>query len=244
MNLLGKVALITGASRGIGRAIAERLGEDGASIIVHYAEGADQAAETVSAIQASGGNAHALQADLSKLEDIRRLFRQSIDHFGKMDIFVQNPALFKPARILEVSEEDFDAAFALNAKGTFFGLQEAARRIQDHGRIIFISTCSTQMSLPGFSVYVGSKAAGEQFARALAHEVAERGITVNTVSPGFTVTDMLPKDPAWRKMGADMSVFKRLGQPDDIADVVAFLVSDQARWITGQNIQACGGVVM
>ena len=114
----------------------------------------------------------------------------------------------------------------------------------DGGRIINISSCSTAMSLPGFAVYVGSKAAGEQFARALAKELGGRSITVNTVSPGFTETDMLPQDPEWRKMGAQMAALGRLGQADDIADVVAFLISEQGKWITGHNIQACGGVVL
>jgi 3-oxoacyl-[acyl-carrier protein] reductase len=242
--LTGKVAIVTGSSRGIGRAIAERLGKDGASVVVNYVRNADKSREVVSAIEAAGGRALAVRADMSQIADVRRLFQETLDHFGRLDILVNNAGLFQPHSIAEVTEDEFDAAFALNAKGAFFAFQEAARRMGDGGRIINISSCSTAMSLPGFAVYVGSKAAGEQFARALAKEIGGRSITVNTVSPGFTETDMLPQDPEWRKMGAQMSALGRLGQVDDIADVVAFLISEQGKWITGHNIQACGGVVM
>jgi 3-oxoacyl-[acyl-carrier protein] reductase len=242
--LSGKVAIITGSSRGIGRAIAERLGKDGASVVVNYVRSADRSREVVSAIEAAGGRALAVRADMSQIGDVRRLFRETFEHFGRLDILVNNAALFQPHPIVEVTEDEFDAAFALNAKGTFFVFQEAALRIGDGGRIINISSCSTAMSLPGFAVYVGSKAASEQFTKTLAKELGGRGITVNSVSPGFTETDMLPKDPEWRKMGAQMSALGRLGQADDIADIVAFLISEQGKWITGHNIQACGGVVM
>lgn len=175
--------------------------------------------------------------------DVRRLFQETADHFGHLSILVNNAGIDQFGPVPEVTEAQFDATFAVNAKGTFFILQEAARRIEDGGRIINISSCATAMTLPGLAVYMGSKAAGEQFAKSLARELVGRSITVNSVSPGFTETDMLPEDPEWRKMGARMSAFGRLGKPEDIADV-AFLVSEQARWITGQNIQACGGVVM
>jgi 3-oxoacyl-[acyl-carrier protein] reductase len=243
-TLKGKVAIVTGSSRGIGRGIAERLGKEGASVVVNYARGADQASQVVSAIEAAGGQALAVQADMTKTADIRRLFERTLDHFGRLDILVNNAGIFRGAPVAEVAEEEFDAIFALNAKGTFFALQEAARRLEDRGRIVNISSCSTAMSFPGFAVYVGTKAAGEQFAKTLAKELGGRGITVNSVSPGYTVTDMLPQDVKWRETGAQMSAFGRLGQPADIADVVAFLVSGQAQWITGQNVQACGGVVM
>jgi 3-oxoacyl-[acyl-carrier protein] reductase len=242
--LTGKIAIVTGSSRGIGRAVAERLAKEGASVVVNYIQDADRAKGVVSAIEAAGARALAVQADMSQITDVRRLFGETLDHFGCLDILVNNAGRFQPHPIADVTEDEFDAAFALNAKGAFFAFQEAARRMRDGGRIINISSCSTAMSLAGFAVYVGSKAAGEQFARTLAKELGGRGITVNTVSPGFTETDMLPQDPEWRTMGAQMSPLGRLGQPEDIADVVAFLVGEQGRWITGQNLQACGGVVM
>jgi 3-oxoacyl-[acyl-carrier protein] reductase len=243
-SLIGKVAIVTGASRGIGRAIAERLGNEGASIVVNYVQDARSAKAVVEAIASAGSQALAVRADMSKLPDVRHLFEATADHFGRLDILVNSAGMFMMKSLSEVTEEDFDAMFAVNAKGTFFALQEAARRIGPGGRIINISSCSTEMMFAGASLYVGSKAAGEQFTKTLAKELGGRNITVNSVSPGFTVTDMLPKDVAWREMGAQLSAFGRLGQPAEVADVVAFLVSDQAGWVTGQNIQACGGVVM
>lgn len=241
-SLGGKVAIVTGSSKGIGRAIAKRLGRDGAGVVVNYCSSKKEAMELVSQLKDGGTDAIAVQADVSRVDDIRRLFDQAIEHFHRLDILVHNPALFQPKPMAQVTEEEFDTAFSLNAKGTFFALKEAASKMEQGGRIVYVSSCSTSGSFPGFSVYVGSKAAGEQFARTLAQEVGDRGITVNIVSPGFTETDMLPKDPAWRKMGADMSPFKRLGKPEEVANVVAFLVSKEAGWITGENIRASGGV--
>ena len=160
-----------------------------------------------------------------------------------LDIAVTNAGVARWGPVAEIGEDDFDAVFQLNAKGTFFALAEAARRISDGGRIINVTSSATAMSIPGLALYVGSKAAGEQFAKTLARELGPRRVTVNNISPGFTETDMLPADPGYRSMAAGMSPLGRLGQVDDIADVVAFLVSDDARWITGQNIQAGGGVV-
>lgn len=242
-TLSGKVAIVTGSSRGIGRAIAERLAQDGASVVINYARSADKAKEAIAGIEARGGQALALQADMSQVKDIRHLFQATVDHFGHLDILVNNAglAVYKP--LAEVTEEEFDATFTLNARGTFFALQEAARRMADGGRIVSISTGGTVSASPTASFYAGSKAAVEQFTKALAKEIGGRGITVNVVSPGFTDTEMLANNPQFKEKGAKMSPLGRLGQPADVADVVAFLVSEQARWLTGQNIQAGGGVV-
>lgn len=243
MSLHGKVALITGASSGIGRGIAERLAQEGAAVIINYGKSADKAHAVVRAIESGGGKALAVQADVSRVKDIRRLFQDTLGHFGRIDIVVANSGLFNQKTLLETTEEDFDAMFALNAKGTFFTLQEAGTHLQDGGRIIFISSGATAMSYPGAAVYKGSKAAGEQFVQTLAKELGPRQITVNTVSPGFTETEMLPKDQAFRESGINMSALGRLGQPRDIADVVYFLVSEEGGWITGNNIQAGGGII-
>ena len=243
--LIGKIAIVTGASRGIGRAIAERLAQDGASIVVNYAQRPDQAKEVVSVIEAQGGKAIAVQSDISQIADIRRLFLETVDFFGHLDILVNNArtSAFKP--LAEVSEAEFDVQFALNAKGTFFAMQEAARRIADGGRIVNISTLGTVNSAAGAGVYTGSKAAVEQFTMSAAKELGERGITVNTVSPGVTDTELFNKEapPNVKAQAAQLSPLGRMGQPQDIADVVAFLVSEQARWITGQNIHVSGGAV-
>ena len=241
-SLDGKVALVTGASRGIGRAIAERLARAGAMVVVNYARSADAAREVVPAKEATGGRAAAVQADVSRVEDVRRLVRETVERFGRLDILVNNAgtAVYKP--LVEAMEEDFDKTFALNARGTFFAMQEAARRMADGGRIVSLSTGGTVAGAPGASFYAGSKAAVEQFTKALAKEIGGRGITVNAVSPGFTDTDMLGDNPQFKEMGAQLSPLGRLGRPEDVADVVGFLASEEARWITGQNVQAGGGV--
>lgn len=245
VELTGKVAIVTGASRGIGRAIAERLTQDGISVVVNYAKSADKAKEVVSVIETKGGKALAVQADMSKVADVRRLFKQTIDRFGRLDILVNNAAVFWTKPLADVTEEEYDALYALNAKGPFFALQEATRLIKDGGRIVNISTDGTRLTFPGTAAYLGTKAALEQFTKVLAIELGGRGITVNTVSPGFTDTEMIANAEArFREMGAQMSPLGRLGKPEDIADVVAFVVGEQGRWLTGQNIHAGGGVVM
>ena len=208
MSLQGKVAIITGASSGIGRGIAERLAQEGVAVIVNYGKSADKAQSVVRTIEAKGGKAVAVQADISKVADIRRLFQDALPHFGRIDIVIANAGIFNQKPLMETSEEEYDSMFALNTKGTFFTLQEAGRHLQNGGRIIFISSGATAMSFPGAAVYKGSKSAGEQFVATLAKELGTRQITVNTVSPGFTETDMLPKTtrsekPAWRCLHLD-----------------------------------------
>jgi 3-oxoacyl-[acyl-carrier protein] reductase len=241
-GLHGKTAIVTGASGGIGRAIAERLAHEGATVVVNYGMSADKAKAVVAGIESKGGTAIAVQADMSRVEEVRRLIRESVQHLGRLDILVNNAgmALFKPLE--ETLEEEFDRVLALNTKGPYFAMQEAAKVMVNGGRIVNISTDGTHMGFPGVTAYLASKGALEQITKGLAHELASKGITVNTVSPGFTETAMLPD--AFRETGAQMSPLKRLGTPEDIADVVLFIVSDQARWLTGQNIHASGGVVM
>jgi 3-oxoacyl-[acyl-carrier protein] reductase len=241
--LTGKVALVTGAGRGIGRAIAERLGEDGASVIVNYNASENLAQEAVSAIVARGGQALALQADISKLSEVRRLFQEAEDHLGKLDILINNAGIGYLRPTAEITEEEFDRPFALNTKGTFFALQEAARRMRDGGRIVSLSTGATIAITPGFGAYAGSKAAVEQFSLALAKELGPRGITVNTVLPGIVDTGNLVFPDEVVAQLIQQTPLGRLGQPRDIADIVAFLVSDQARWMTGQTIRAGGGLI-
>ena len=241
-SLAGKVAIVTGASRGIGRAIAERLGRDGASIVVNYAARREHADAAVAAIEASGARAIAVQGDMGRLADIERLFGTAEEAFGQPHIVVSNAAtsFFKPHA--EVTEEDFDRMFGLNAKGVFFVLQQAARRVADNGRIINISSGGTAGSAPGGGLYTGSKAAGEQYVMALARELGPRGVAVNSVLPGLTDTEgvTLPREMLPQVIA--MTPFGRLGQPADIADAVAFLAGDDARWITGQNIRVSGGL--
>ncbi|GIW56001.1 MAG: 3-ketoacyl-ACP reductase [Nitrospiraceae bacterium] len=243
-SLTGKVAIVTGASRGIGRAIAERLARDGATVVVNYSQSAEAAGQVVADIEAKGGTAVAVQVDMSNVPEVRRLVQDTVKRFGRLDILVNNAGMFTYKPLIETTEEEFDHIFNLNTKGPYFAMQEAARVINDGGRIINISTDGTHLGFAGATAYLGSKGALEQFTKGLAHELAPKGVTVNTVSPGYTITDMLPADPAFRRIGEQASPLKRLGTPEDIADVVAFVVSEEARWLTGQNLHAGGGVVM
>jgi len=241
--LVNKVAIVTGASRGIGRAIAEQLGRDGASVTINYTRSADKAQEVVAVIEAEGGQALAVQTDMSKVTDIRRLFQQTVDHFGHLDILVNNASIFgTPSPVAEVTEEEFDTLFTLNVRGVFFALQEAARCMRNGGRIVNISSSVTIHTQAGIAVYAASKGAVKQFTQVAAIELGKRGITVNSVLPGPTETDGFSVTPPEKqKAAAQSSPFNRLGHPSDIADIVAFLVREEARWLTGQHILANGG---
>ena len=239
-TLAGRVALITGGSRGIGRAAAERLAADGAAVAINYARDEAAARETVASIEAGGGRAIAVRADVSKVAEIERLFEGVEERLGQIDIVVANAATFVMKPVAELTEEEFDRVFELNAKGVFFVLQQAARRVGDRGRIIVTSTGGTRMLFRDNAVYLGSKGAVEQFVRGLAQELGDREITVNAVLPGFTDTGMLPDRD--RAIAESSSPFGRMGQPRDVGDVVAFLAGPDARWVTGQLVGAGGGV--
>ena len=241
-SLSGKVAIVTGASNGIGRAIAERIAEEGAIVVVNYSKSSDKAQQVVVGIQARGGKALAVQADMSQVGDARRLVIDTLKQFNRLDILINNAGKFMPKSLDETTEEDFDGVIALNAKGPYFAMQEAAKALKDGGRIVNISTGGTQLNFPGATAYLGSKAALEQYTKGLAQELAPKGVTVNCVSPGFTETGMMTEE--YRQIGIQLSPMKRLGVPKDIADVVAFIVSEEARWLTGQTIQVGGGIVM
>jgi 3-oxoacyl-[acyl-carrier protein] reductase len=241
LSFRGKSALVTGSSRGIGRAIAERLADDGAAVVINYARNKQPAQATVNRILEQGGKAVAIGADISKPAEVRRMFSEAENAIGRLDIVVANAGVHIEKSLIENSEADYDYIFDINVKGVFFTLQEAARRVRDGGRIVVVSTGGTKMHFANMSLYLGSKGAIEQFARSLSVELGPRNITVNILSPGFTDTDMLPEQ--YREYGASMSPFKRVGAPQDVADVAMFLASDAARWITGQNVQAGGGVV-
>ena len=241
LSLKGKTALVTGGSRGIGRAIAEQLAADGAAVAVNYARNERSAQELVNAVVAKAGKAVALQADVAKPQEVRQLFEKAEKALGGLDIVVANAGVHITKPLTESTEADYDYVFDTNTKGVFFTLQEAGRRVRDGGRIIVVSTGGTKMHFANMSLYLGSKGAIEQFARSLALEVGPRNVTVNVLSPGFTETDMLPGE--YRAYGASLSPFNRVGTPEDVADVARFLAGNASRWVTGENIQAGGGVV-
>ena len=237
---LGKNALVTGSSRGIGRAIAEGLAKQGATVVINFISDKQAADETVKAITNAGGKAISIQADVSKVTEIKRLFDEAEQALGKLHIVVSNAgtAVIKP--FIEVTEADYDKVFNTNAKGVFFTMQEAGKRIEEKGRIIVISTGGVKMLIPGNALYLGSKGTINQLVRTMAQVLGHRNITVNAVLPGYTNTDLLPDRD--RKVAADASPFKRVGEPEDIAAAAVFLASDEARWITGQEIGVGGGV--
>jgi len=244
-GLEGKVALVTGASKGIGRAIAMRLARDGAAVVVNYSSSAEQAQKAVADIQTAGGRAVAVRADVGRVGEVIKLFDATFSNFGRLDVLVNNAALplYKP--LVEISEAEYDRLFDVNVKGTFFACQQAAKRMADGGRIINVSSSTTVMMLATYSAYVASKGAVEQITRSLAKELGPRRITVNTISPGGTDTELfgLNKTAEDKKRFAQMAAFGRIAQPQDIADVVSLLASDDAHWITGQNLRANGGVI-
>ena len=238
-----KSALVTGSSRGIGRAIAERLADDGVAVVINYARSPESAEEVVKSIVARGGSAIAIQADVSKPDDVRRLFDEAEKFNGPPDIVVANAGVFLRKPLAESTDDDYDSVFNTNTRGVFYTLREAARRVNESGRIVAVSTGATKMSFADASLYLGSKAAVEQFVRSLSRELGPKFITVNILSPGFTETDMMPKDEETRAFGASLSPFNRIGTSREVAEVAAFLASDAAGWVTGQNVQAGGGVV-
>ena len=244
-RLKGKVAIVTGASRGIGAAVAEHLAREGASVVVNYVDSADKAKAVVKRIEAAGNRAVAIQADVGKAADVQRLFDESIKQFGKVDILVNNAGIPLYKMVAEITEKEFDQILATNVKGVFLTCKQAARCMPDDGRIVNVSSSVTGLMLSTYVAYAATKGAVEQMTRHLAHELGRRGITVNTVSPGPTDTELFGegKTEAHKQEFSRMAALGRLGEPTDIADVVTFLVTDDARWITGQNIRVNGGFI-
>jgi 3-oxoacyl-[acyl-carrier protein] reductase len=244
-ELNGKIAIVTGSSRGIGKAIALKLGVMNASVAVNYITDQKAAESTVSAIKKAGGKAVALRADMRQTRDIQLIFDRTINEFGGVDILVNNAGtrLFKP--ISAVSEAEFDNIFAANVKGVFFACQMAAKQMNDGGRIINISSSVTRVLMAEYGPYAATKGAVDQITRVLAKELGPRGITVNAVSPGPTDTELFRKGKTRAQIEgfAQNTALGRIGTPADIANAVALLVVEDAGWITGQNICANGGFV-
>jgi 3-oxoacyl-[acyl-carrier protein] reductase len=242
-DLMGKVAIVTGGSRGIGRGIAERLGRAGAYVVVNYSGSEQDANEVVDAISDAGGKSVSIQADLSKVAEIHTLFAKTIDYFGKLDILVNNAGIAGTTDSIEKATlEDYERVFNLNVRGVLFSLQEASKHMGNGGRIVNISSTTTLHPSARMAIYAASKAAVKLFTQVMAQEVGDRDITVNTVTPGPTVPGMFSRlSPEYQQQAAASSPFNRVGTPQDIADIVAFLVSEEARWITGQEICANGG---
>ncbi|NKY87298.1 SDR family oxidoreductase [Nocardia veterana] len=247
MSLNDKIALVTGGSRGIGRAIAERLGREGATVAVGYARDDAAAKTVVEEIANAGGRAFTVHAELGEHGDAARLwesFDTASGHAG-VDIIVNNAGIGCPADIFALTEAAFDRVFAVNVRAPFFVVQHGLPRLRDGGRIINISSGAARLSMPDAIAYGATKSALDNFTLNLAKQLGPQGITVNSVAPGIVDTDVnagwLRGNPDARAHAASLAALARVGDPADIADIVAFLASDDARWITGQVIDATGG---
>lgn len=243
-ELKGKIALVTGGSRGIGRAVALKLGLMGAGVVVNYISSREEAESACEQIKAGGSKAIAIRADVRSIADIEMLFKRSIETFGRLDILVNNAGMLINRRIEEVSEEEYDNLFACNVKSVFFACQQAARHLNPGGRIINISTTVTRMMMPTYGLYAATKGAVDQITRVLSKEMGEKNITVNAVSPGPTDTELFREGKSEEQvaMMAQMSAFGRIGTPEDVAGIVGLLVQEDAGWITGENICVNGGL--
>ncbi|MDB5631708.1 MAG: 3-ketoacyl-ACP reductase [Tardiphaga sp.] len=244
-NQSSKVAIVTGASRGIGAAVAERLGRDGFTVIVNYSGNAAPAEALTRKIEVAGGRALSAKADVSDAQAVRGMFDAAEAAFGGVDVLVNNAGIMKLSKIADADDASFDQQIAVNLKGTFNTLREAAKRLRDGGRIVNFSTSVVGTKLETYGVYVATKAAVEALTPILAKELRGRSISVNAVAPGPTATDLFTtgKSPELMERFAKMAPLERLGQPEDIASAVAFLVGPDGGWINGQVLRVNGGLV-
>lgn len=244
--LAGRTALVTGASRGIGRGIAERLGREGARVAVHYGRNEAAAKTTVAAIEAAGGSAFAIGVELGLPGDVDALWAEFDRHADGLDILVNNAGIGKSRSIEEIDEEEYDKLFAVNVKAPFFLVQRGAARLRDGGRVVNISSgLARSAAMPHNMAYSMTKGALDVLSRDLSKVLGPRGITVNSVAPGLIDTDntyeVLHGSPGAWEWAAGVSALGRVGEPADVADVVAFLASDAGRWVTGSWVDATGG---
>ncbi len=240
-----KSALVTGASRGIGRAVALRLAQDGFSLVVNYAGNAALAQEAVAAIKAAGGQAIAVQADVANAADVERLFKETLDAFGKIDVVVNSAGIMPVVPIAEGDVESFDKVIATNLRGAFLVLSQAARHVSSGGRIIAFSSSVIAKAFPTYGPYIASKAGVEGLVHVLANELRGRNITVNAIAPGPVATELFlkGKTEAQIEQLSKLPPLERLGQPQDIANVVSFLAGLDGGWVNAQVLRANGGFV-
>jgi len=240
-----RIALVTGASRGIGAAVARRLARDGFAVAVNYAGNEAAADATVAAIEAAGGRAIAVRADVASAADVKAMFATTIEEtLGRVDVLVNNAGILPYVKIADTSDDVFARTMAINVTGTFNTMREAATRLNDGGRIVNFSTSVLHMAPPTYGVYVASKGAVEALTRVFAKELRGRAITCNAVAPGPVATELFldgKSDDEVRQF-AQMAPLQRLGQPDDIAGVVAFLAGPDGAWVNGQVVRANGGI--
>jgi glucose 1-dehydrogenase len=248
MRLLGKIALVTGSSRGIGRGIAVRFANEGADLVIHYNSSAPHAREVAAEVEAAGRRAHLLQADVAHASEVQRLVAESIAHFGRLDILVNNAGIERNAPFWEVTEEDYDLQLAVDLKAVFFGTQAFVRHLRETGRpgkIINISSVHEDLPFPGFSAYCASKGGVRMLTRTLAVELKGSGITINGIAPGAIETEInrgLLQDEAKLKGLLAQIPLGRIGRPQDVAGLAAFLASEDADYVTGSTYFIDGGL--
>ncbi|EKN3337753.1 SDR family oxidoreductase [Yersinia enterocolitica] len=244
-NTIQQVAIVTGASRGIGAAIAERLAQEGYTVLINYSRADDEAEALVRKIQQAGGNALSAKGDISDPAAVAQLFTKAETAFGGVDVLVNNAGIMSLSTVADSDDEHFDRQIAINLKGSFNGMREAARRLRNGGRIVNFSTSVVGLKLEKYAVYAATKAAVETMTAILAKEVRGRDITVNAVAPGPTATDLFlnGKSAELIEKMAKMAPLERLGTPEDIAAAVAFLVGKDGGWINGQVLRANGGLI-
>jgi 3-oxoacyl-[acyl-carrier protein] reductase len=245
MNTLNnKVVLVTGASRGIGAAVAKKIAGEGAKVVINYAGNKEEADQTVQLIKDAGGDAIALKADVSKAGEVNALFDAAIAHYGKIDVLINNAGIMITKLLKDTTDDDFTRQFDINVRGAFNTMREAATKLANNGAIINLSTTLTRVMIPTYGTYVATKGAVEQLTRVFAKEVGARGITVNAVLPGPTNTELFIKGKTQEQIDrlASLNAFNRLGEVDDIAKVIVFLAGDDAKWISGQTIGLNGAM--
>jgi len=243
----GKVAIVTGGAKNLGKLFATSLAQDGANVVVHYnsASAADEAATTVSELEALGVKAIAYQADLTTVPAIKKLIDTTIEQFGRWDILVNTAGIIVRKPLAETTEEEYDSSFLINAKIPFFLMAEASSRMEDNGRIINLVTTQVAFTAPTYAAYTGSKSPVEQFTKAFAKEIGGRGITVNSIAPGPQKTKFLfdaenDQTLAWLK---SLTISGDLGDPADVVPVMRFLAAPETRWVTAQTVYVNGGMI-
>lgn len=242
-RLAEKIVLVTGGSKGIGATIAQHVSAEGAKVIINYSGSDADAESTVNSIREKGGEAIAIKADVRNAKDVDTLFEKAIAHFGKIDVLINNAGVMVTKLIRDTTDEDFERQFDINVKGVFNTLRKATTHLADNGTIINLSTTISRLMVPTYGTYTASKSAVEQLSRVLSKEIG-RGINVNSISPGPTNTALFVngKSPEVIDRLASMNPFNRIGEPEEIAKVVVFLASDDAKWINSQNIGINGGM--
>lgn len=243
-NFENKTVIVTGASRGLGKQIALQFAKKGAAVVVNYSSAKEEAEQVVNEITLAGGRAISIQADVSKAADVERLFDETSLQFGAIDIVINNAGIMITKLLRDFSEAEFDRQFSINTKSVFLVLKQAVEKLENNGRIITISSSTSRLMMPAYSVYSATKAAVEQLSKVVAKEVGHRNITVNCVLPGPINTELFLNGKSEELIGriAGLSAFNRIGETEDIVPVILFLASEDAQWITGQTIGANGGM--